>query len=117
LITVYQGAYWRIILHGKEGKYTVFVKQVVLGLGTHFVSLAGRSVDCMPAQHLVIVDDVVTRGATFLACEARLREAFPSVPISCFAVVRTMSGVEVDSPIAPASGKITYRGGHLHREP
>jgi hypothetical protein len=69
------------------------------------------------AARIVIVDDVVTRGATFLGCLARLREAFPSTDISCFAFVRTMSGAEIDDMIAPVLGVISYRNGKLHRFP
>jgi hypothetical protein len=68
-------------------------------------------------HHLVIVDDVVTRGATFLGCYARLREAYPEVRISCFALIRTMSGVEIDAILFPVSGVITFQNLHLHREP
>jgi hypothetical protein len=68
-------------------------------------------------HHLVIVDDVVTRGATFFGCYARLRDAYPDVRISCFALIRTMSGVEIDAILAPVSGVITLQNGHLHREP
>lgn len=64
----------------------------------------------------VIVDDVITRGATQLACFARLQEAFPNTRITCFAFVRTVSGVEIDSVVVPVAGVITTAG-HLHREP
>jgi hypothetical protein len=66
---------------------------------------------------IVIVDDVVTRGATFLGCFARLRETFPSTDISCFAFVRTMSGAEIDDMIAPVFGVISYRHRKFHRFP
>lgn len=66
-------------------------------------------------HHLVIVDDVVTRGATFFGCYARLREAYPNVQVSCFALIRTMSNVEVDSILSPVEGVITLNP--LHRQP
>lgn len=50
--------------------------------------------DC---ARLVLVDDVVTRGATLLACASRLMEAYPSIPVTGFAVARTMSGGFDDS--------------------
>lgn len=68
-------------------------------------------------RHLVVVDDVVTRGATLLACYARISELYPDVPISCFALIRTMSGVEVGAILSPVAGKVSYHGGHLHRDP
>ena len=66
-------------------------------------------------HHLVIVDDVVTRGATFFGCYARLEKAYPGIKISCFALIRTMSGGEVDSILSPVAGVI--RLSPLHREP
>jgi hypothetical protein len=68
-------------------------------------------------NRFVIVDDVVTRGATLFACYARLEEAYPNVPITCFAFVRTMSNVDVDAILAPVAGMISYSNGHLHRHP
>lgn len=46
----------------------------------------------------VLVNDVVTHGATFLA---RVLEAFPRSAVACFAVLRAMSGVELDAIIDP----------------
>lgn len=66
-------------------------------------------------HHLVIVDDVVTRGATFFGCYRRLSEEFPGIRLSCFALIRTMSGVEIKSILDPVSGVITLDP--LHREP
>jgi hypothetical protein len=66
---------------------------------------------------LTIVDDVITRGSTFLALFQRLREAFPEAEIRCFAIVRTMSGVEVDRIMSPVEGIISFSGTHLFRQP
>lgn len=84
----------------------------------HYASLAAAQTRPSVEQgtRFVLVDDVITRGATQLACFARLREVFPDTPISCFAFVRTASGAEVDSVLAPVAGVITTAG-HLHREP
>jgi predicted amidophosphoribosyltransferase len=70
-----------------------------------------------PNERLVIVDDVVTRGATLLAAFARLTEAFPINPVSCFALIRTMSGVDIDAILGPVEGTITFHAGYLHRQP
>lgn len=70
-----------------------------------------------PTQTFVIVDDVVTRGATFFGCYARLREDFPNAQIKCFGLIRTVSGHEVDALLLPVGGVITYKNGHIHREP
>jgi predicted amidophosphoribosyltransferase len=86
---------------------------------THYDSLAIRPATPLlpPTVRFTIVDDVVTRGATLLASYVRLREAYPDVPINCFALIRTMSGVEVDSVLNPVEGVISLAGGHLHRNP
>ena len=70
-----------------------------------------------PTVRFTIVDDVVTRGATLLACYARLQEAYPDVPTNCFALIRTMSGVEVNSVLNPVEGVISLAGGQPHRSP
>jgi len=83
----------------------------------HYNSLAVAANVNLHVASLTIVDDIVTRGATFIACYARLREVYPQIPIQCFGLIRTMSGVEVDSILQPVAGIITLRGTHLHREP
>ena len=45
-------------------------------------------------EEIVLVDDVVTRGATLLAAATRLRETFPEVRVRAFAVIRTVSNPE-----------------------
>jgi hypothetical protein len=85
----------------------------------HYDSLALDPTRPLPQTRklFVIVDDVVTRGATLLACYARLREAYPADPILCFAMVRTMSGADVATVRDPVEGVITYHGGSPHRQP
>jgi predicted amidophosphoribosyltransferase len=66
---------------------------------------------------ITLVDDVVTRGATFLGIVPRLEEAFPGVEIRCFAMVRTRSDVEIDRLLDPVEGTIAYDGVELRRHP
>ena len=66
---------------------------------------------------ITVVDDVITRGSTFLAILKRLEESFPWVPIRCFALVRTISPGEVSTILDPVEGTITTTGGQLHRHP
>lgn len=68
-------------------------------------------------ERMLLVDDVVTRGSTFLGMVSRLQESFPDADILCFALVRTRSRTEIDSMAAPVSGRITFDGTMLHREP
>lgn len=68
-------------------------------------------------NRILLVDDVVTRGSTFLGMVPLLQESFPDSTILCFGLVRTMSKTEIDSMAAPVSGHITFEGGMPHREP
>jgi len=66
----------------------------------------------------VLVDDVITRGATLIAAYTRLQEAFSDAEIRCFSLVRTESYGEIDTLRAPISGTINYDGENsLHRHP
>ena len=85
---------------------------------THYESLAVEpQAPLRPPATITLVDDVITRGATFLAMYQRLAEAFPQAEIRCFAVVRTMSGVEVDPIMSPVEGLILFDGANLQRRP
>ena len=67
---------------------------------------------------ILLVDDVVTRGATLLGAASRLAETFPKATIRTFAVVRTISDTSQFSKIiAPVRGQITLRGGETFRRP
>ncbi len=70
-------------------------------------------------RETLLVDDVVTRGATLLGCAQCLEEAFPGVPIRAFAAIRTLSDeANFQSLVAPCRGWITLiRNGQTHREP
>lgn len=56
----------------------------------HFETLVVQT-DFGPVEKILIVDDVVTRGATLIGAANRLHESYPAVPIKAFAVIRTMS--------------------------
>jgi hypothetical protein len=66
---------------------------------------------------ITLVDDVITRGSSLLAFYKRAEEAFPGIPIRCFAVVRTMSFGEVTSILDPVAGTISYNGTSVSRHP
>jgi hypothetical protein len=66
---------------------------------------------------ITIVDDVITRGSTFFGLAKRLEEAFPGVQIRCFALIRTISGADVPTILAPVEGSISLVGGQLSRYP
>lgn len=56
----------------------------------HFETMAVQR-DLGPVQDILIVDDIVTRGATLLGAANRLRESYPGVAIKAFVAMRTVS--------------------------
>jgi hypothetical protein len=84
----------------------------------HYDSIAVRSPRWRPAPaQITLVDDVITRGSSFIGVAPRLYEAYPDATVRCFAVVRTLSSGEVPEILAPTQGTITYREGRLRRQP
>ncbi len=69
------------------------------------------------ARRIVLVDDVVTRGATLLGCATLMLRVLPSLEIRAFAAVRTMSSLEIADMLAPVTGTLRLTNGRLHREP
>jgi len=73
-----------------------------------------ESLSCRPLLHIkakiVVVDDVVTRGATLLACASLLADRFPEAEVLAFALVRAISSPqEFTGMLAPVAGSITLR--------
>ena len=66
---------------------------------------------------IVLLDDVVTQGCTLLAVASRVADTYPNAEVRAFALVRTMSGVDVDhvdgirpgTLVAPCVGGIELR--------
>ena len=73
------------------------------------ISVQGAISEPKPNE-IVLVDDIITRGATFLGAANRLVEAFPGARIRCFAAMRTISDPsEFKSLYDPVLGSIRYR--------
>jgi predicted amidophosphoribosyltransferase len=67
---------------------------------------------------VVLIDDVVTKGRTFLAAATRLREAFPEAEIRAFALLRTQGLVPgVARLLDPCTGEIRWKAGDAYRSP
>ena len=67
---------------------------------------------------LTLVDDVITRGRTFLAAAGRLREAFPRAEIRAFALLRTLGRDETLRQILdPCEGEVRWARGDARRYP
>ena len=70
-------------------------------------------------EHILLVDDFVTRGATMIASALRLRESYPNADVAGFAAIRTVSPSadfkRIDDPVFDT---ITlYPSGKCHRSP
>lgn len=70
-------------------------------------------------KDILLVDDVITRGATLLGAANKLADAFPNARIRAFAFMRTMSNPgEFKNIFDPCKGKITLReDGNTIRRP
>jgi hypothetical protein len=86
-------------------------------VGTHYDSFAIEPL-AAPPGHVVLIDDIVTKGRTLLAAATRVREAMPNAEIRAFALVRTMGLVTgVNKLLDPCIGEIRWRAGDAHRSP
>jgi predicted amidophosphoribosyltransferase len=83
----------------------------------HYHSTRVRRSRRSAPQVITLVDDVVTRGASFIGMYARLQEAYPNVQIHCFALIRTISSGEIDEILDPVQGEIRYENNRLSRVP
>jgi hypothetical protein len=84
----------------------------------NYQTLAVRKDLDLPTE-LVLVDDVVTAGATLLGSANRLHEAYPDVPIRAFAAARTLTDAfRFHRTVEPVVGSITLRpNGRTQRDP
>jgi hypothetical protein len=84
---------------------------------THYRSLQADHVLAAP-ERLVIVDDVITKGATALAAASRVVEEIPDADVRVFALVRTCGFVpDVERILDPVVGEVSSGPGGLRREP
>ncbi|MHB8602594.1 MAG: hypothetical protein ACYC6W_10225 [Nitrosotalea sp.] len=83
----------------------------------HFDSLEVEKKLFEPPE-ILLIDDVVTRGATLLGAANRLLEAYPNANIRAFSVIRTISSPEDFTNIYdPRTGTITLRGEGTRKDP
>jgi predicted amidophosphoribosyltransferase len=86
---------------------------------THFdtIALTDSATMFSPAGRIVVLDDVVTRGAMLLACVSRIAVAYPGTEVVGFAMLRTVSTGDVPHVIAPVLGDIRLVNGQTYRTP
>ncbi len=70
------------------------------------------------SDRIVLIDDVVTKGATAIAAASRLIEAYPEASIHLFAVIRTKGMVpDIERILDPVDGLIRRDGDEANRQP
>ncbi len=75
----------------------------------HYESI-GVQAGLSPPDEILLIDDVVTRGATLLGAANRLVDAFPQTRIRAFSVMRTISDPDDFIKLYnPCKGTITLR--------
>lgn len=82
----------------------------------HYNSLSVEALT--DVDDLVLVDDVVTRGATFLGAASRIKERFPNARIRAFALICTRTDpAEFSTFVDPAVGHIELKARESYRRP
>ncbi|MCY4463471.1 MAG: hypothetical protein OXC26_24215 [Albidovulum sp.] len=76
-------------------------------------------VDMLPPDAITLVDYVLTKGSTAVACANLLQERFPAATIRIFAMIRTQGLIDEIKKIAdPSIGTIIgYDSGKPYRNP
>jgi hypoxanthine phosphoribosyltransferase len=70
------------------------------------------------SDRILVVDDVVTKGATAVAAVSRLEEVYPEAQIALFATIRTRGLVpEIEHILDPVVGTIRLADDEPNREP
>ena len=83
----------------------------------HYKSMKVKELLFQPKE-IVLVDDIITRGATIMGGINKLVEAFPDTKIRAFAMMRTISNPKDFVDIRnPRTGTITMTGEYTKREP
>ncbi len=84
----------------------------------HYETLDVHALLFQPGE-IVLVDDVITRGATLLGAASRLQEMFPRARIRAFAAMRAISSPEdFEALLHPCVGTVSLSGdGSTWRRP
>ena len=83
----------------------------------HYESMATQK-HMKELEDIVLIDDVITRGATLIGAANRLAESYPKARIRAFAMIRTISSAaEFISIQNPVRGTIRLVGDQTRRVP
>jgi predicted amidophosphoribosyltransferase len=85
---------------------------------THLESMEIDVPSLLGPSSVTVVDDVVTKGATLLACASHVRKSLPEIPVHVFGLVRTQGlADDVGGVVAPCTGTIEFNGIDVRRSP
>ena len=86
-------------------------------VGEHYASFCvapGR----LDVRHVVLVDDVITKGRTMLAAASRLQADYPHADIRGFALIRTLGRTHrLERVFDPCHGFVRWSGEDARRDP
>jgi predicted amidophosphoribosyltransferase len=83
----------------------------------HYASMEVQKVFPEPTE-IVLIDDIITRGATAMGAANKLADAFPAARIRVFAAMRTISPPDIfKNTLDPCIGTIDLRGADTFRRP
>jgi predicted amidophosphoribosyltransferase len=83
----------------------------------HYQSMEVQKIFPEPTE-ILLIDDIITRGATVLGATNKLAEAFPKAHICVFATMRTISPPDLfRTTFDPCIGHIELRGMDTFRRP
>ncbi len=83
----------------------------------HYHSIEVQTIFPEP-EEILLIDDVVTRGATIVGAANKLHDAFPRAHIRAFAAMRAISSPgDFKNAYDPCEGKITLIDEQTSREP
>jgi predicted amidophosphoribosyltransferase len=84
----------------------------------HLASMEVDAPSLLKPRRVTIVDDVVTRGSTLLACASLVQQALPTTEVRVFGVIRTRGlQPEIERIVDPCEGEILWNGYSVDRAP
>jgi len=84
----------------------------------HYETIGVTGAGSVLSQRILIVDDIVTTGATLLASVSRLLDSFPNASVHAYAFARAISDGDIAKQHDPVRGTIRLKStGRTWRQP
>ena len=84
----------------------------------HYDSIEIQKILSLSSDDIILVDDIITRGATIFGIANKLADVFPTARIKAFAAIRTISlPTDFKEVYDPCIGKIMLIGEETFRTP